>query len=139
MWGSCKAVLVLATLQQHFTIVLAEAIDAEIRGGLARKKPVLTASGAYDVLKAYEGWLTHVRVESIPAPTLASIAHHRPHLLPVVQHTNDIPAVVSAIDAQPDWALSTNTDHWGPKLAGYSGLRIARPVDFLSHLSRGWP
>ena len=48
---------------------------------------------------------------------------------------NDLPAVVSAMEARPDWVISTNTAHWNDELAARTGLRIATPQDFLLGLS----
>jgi hypothetical protein len=55
-------------------------------------------------------------------------------LLAVVRHDNDMPAVVAAVLAQPDWVLSTNTKHWNKTLADRTGLRVAHPADFLAGL-----
>jgi len=45
----------------------------------------------------------------------------------VLRHVNDVPVVVSAIAAQPDY-------HWGPALAMRTNLRIRTPRQFLEAL-----
>lgn len=133
-WGASKALLILATRREHFTIVLSELIDREIRGALARKSVQLTTAGLQDFRAAYEGWLARVRLEIVTAPTQETISRHAPSVLPVLRHLNDLRAAISAIEAQPDWVLSTNTAHWGPALAARTGLRIAHPWALLDHL-----
>lgn len=133
-WGASKAVLILATRQEYFTIVLCELIDREIQGALARKTVQLTAAGARDYLAAYEGWLDRVRVQHVPAPSQPTIMHYTSLVLPVLRHLNDLRAVISAIEAKPDWVLSTNTAHWSPALGARTGLRIAHPWHLLDYL-----
>jgi hypothetical protein len=55
--------------------------------------------------------------------------------MPALRHLNDLPAVVAAMEARPDWVISTNRAHWNDDLAARSGLRIAAPQDFLLALS----
>ncbi len=57
------------------------------------------------------------------------------NILPALRHMNDLPAVVAAMEAQPDWVISTNTAHWNADLAARTGLRIATPQDFLFNLT----
>jgi len=133
-WGASKALLILATRQSFFTIVLSDLIDREIRGALTRKTMQLTAVGVRDHLSAYHGWLDRVRTERVPAPTAETILRYTPQVLPVLRHVNDLRAAICAIEAKPDWVLSTNTAHWGSALAARTGLRIAHPWDLLEYL-----
>jgi hypothetical protein len=48
---------------------------------------------------------------------------------------NDLPVVVSALHARPDWVISSNRVHWNDQLARSTGLRILSPSEFLSQLS----
>ena len=133
-WGASKAVLVLATLREHYTIVLAEAVEREIRQALVRLAG--TANSEIDlVLRSYLGWLGRIRVERVLQPEPSVVARYLPIVLPVLRHRNDLDAVVSALDARADWVLSTNTAHWGPALATRTGLRIGTPRAFLEQLS----
>ena len=47
---------------------------------------------------------------------------------------NDLPAVVSAVQARPDWVISANQEHWSDVLAERTGLRMVTPREFLGRL-----
>ena len=130
-WSASKAVLILATHLPQITIVLADAVHQEAQRALARKAAI---SATADVEAAYAGWLARVRLERWPRPTEQEIARLAPAILPVLRHVNDLPVVVSAVAAQPDYVLSTNVAHWGPALAVRTNLRIQTPHQFLEAL-----
>jgi hypothetical protein len=77
------------------------------------------------------GWFERVRFERLQAPDDNAVEQAKVTLLPALRHVNDLPAVVAAMEARPDWAISTNRAHWNDDLATRSGLRIATPQDFL--------
>lgn len=136
-WSSSKALLILTT--QHptqFEVLLAQVVDAEVRAAMIRK---LRQPGARDVVAAYDGWRASVRMRYWPLPSRVTLARHSPAVLPALRHVNDLSAAVSAIEAQPDWVLSTNYVHWGAALAGVTGLRVAHPWEFLEYLSAHRP
>lgn len=134
-WSASKAVLILAAQTAHFSIVLADVVDSEVRAALVRKGASLPPQGAQRLLVAYQIWCTRIQLERWPAPTTEAIARYRSSILPVMRHINDLPAAISAIEATPDWVLSTNEAHWGAALAGRTGLRVAHPSAFLDYLS----
>lgn len=134
-WGTSKAVLILATVRPSFTVVLAEAIEREVQRTLARKVATLDAAAAHAITQSVAGWLDRVRVERHPLPAPDEIRRLAPSILPALRHVNDLPAVVTALHARPDWVLSTNTEHWNDRLATRTGLRIATPLAFLRQLS----
>ena len=127
--------LILAAHTAHYTIVLADVVDSEVRTALVRKGASLPAEGAQKVLAAYQTWCTRVSLERWPAPTIEAIARYRSAIVPVMRHINDLAPAISAIEAAPDWVLSTNDAHWGTALAGRTGLRVAHPNAFLEYLS----
>lgn len=133
-WGASKAVLILATLRANFTVVLAEAVEREVQHALARKTSSLDATTASTIAQGVSGWLDRVRVERYPMPSEDDIRAHLSDILPALRHINDLPAVVTALQARPDWVLSTNTAHWNERLASRTGLRIATPQAFLMQL-----
>jgi hypothetical protein len=136
-WSVSKALLILtAQHPHHFMVVLAEAVDTEVRAALVRK---LRQPGARDVLAAYDGWRSAVQLRYWPLPTRESLSRYMHSVLPALRHVNDLRAAVSAIEAQPDWVLSTNDAHWGTALAAVSGLRVAHPWAFLDYLSSQRP
>jgi FAD/FMN-containing dehydrogenase len=126
--------LVLATLRSNFTVVLAEAIERETQRALARRTAGLDAAAALTIAQGMTGWLSRVRIERHPMPDEAEIRAHMATVLPAIKHINDLPAVITALRAQPDWVLSTNTEHWNARLGARIGLRIATPREFLRQL-----
>ena len=131
-WSAAKAVLILATHLRGLSIVLADVVDEEMRAIFARKA---SESATAAVEAAYQGWLTRVRLERWPRPTEQAIRGWMPIVLPALRHINDLPVVVSALEARPDWVLSTNTAHWGSALETRTSLRIATPHRFLERLA----
>jgi hypothetical protein len=134
-WGSSKAVLVLATLREHYTVVLAEPTEREIRQAIARRARTGTAQDVDAVLQSFLGWLQRVRLEPWPRPTREEVDAHLPTVLPVLRHRNDLDGVVRAMQARPDWVISANDIRWSPALAARTNLRILTPRGFLSYLS----
>lgn len=133
-WGASKAVLVLTTMRASYTVVLAEAIEREVQRVVARKLAMLSADEARDAAASVAGWLNRVRIERHRLPTAAEITQHRLLVLPVLKHVNDLPGVVTAIQAQPDWVISANPEHWSPALGARIGLRVVTPLEFLRQL-----
>lgn len=132
-YGSSKAVLILTTLRRQFRAVLADPIAVEFDRWLAAKVAAVSASEAAALKAGIEGWFARARPERCSWPSAADLRAHA-GLLAVVRHDNDMPAVVAAVLARPDWVLSTNTRHWNHDLAARSGLRIAHPAAFLTGL-----
>jgi predicted nucleic acid-binding protein len=50
----------------------------------------------------------------------------------LIRHINDVPVLVTAIKARPDWLVTANTEHFNEEVAGRTGLRIATPHEFLT-------
>ena len=80
-------------------------------------------------------WLRRVRQERWPLPSPDEIARAAPSLLPVLRHENDLGAVVTAMQARPDFVISANTAHWNAALAARTGLRIVSRYEFLAGLA----
>lgn len=133
-WGAAKGMLVLMTDRRLYTVVLAEAVERELERNVA-----FTMAAAPDATRdavdvQVSGWLRRVRLERHPLPAADVVAGLAPTLMPVVRHRNDVPAIVSAVQARPDWVVSTNTDHWNADVAARTSLRILTPQGFLSRL-----
>ena len=65
--------------------------------------------------------------ERIPRITREEFNSHRA----LIRHGNDVPVLVTAIKAQPDWLVTSNTEHFTPDVAVRTGLRIVTPHEFL--------
>lgn len=55
------------------------------------------------------------RTTRVRSPSKEELAEHE-HLLPYLRHLNDLPVIVSAIFASPNWFLSDNVDHFSRQL-----------------------
>lgn len=133
-WGASKAVLILATLRDRFTVVLAEAVEREVQRAVARRTAGLGWEIAEPLIRNVAGWFERVRFERHRTPPDDFIRAQAPLILPALRHVNDLPAVMTALQARPDWVISTNSAHWNERLAERTGLRIATPYAFLRQL-----
>lgn len=133
-WGASKAVLILATMRERFTVILAESIEREVQRAVARRTANLEAALAESMAGSVAGWLARVRIERHPTPPEAFIRERVPDIMPALRHLNDLQPVMTALLAHPDLVLSTNTAHWNEKLAERTGLRVATPHAFLRTL-----
>jgi hypothetical protein len=52
-----------------------------------------------------------------------------------MRHEADVPVLLSAMAARPDWMLTHNVKHITPTVARRNGLRIATPVEFFRVLT----
>jgi len=132
-WGPCKGVLILATSRGQFRVVVAEPVAEEFRPNTEKKLARLSEDEVATVRASITGWFGRARPERAPWPLEADLLAHA-GLITTVRHRSDMPAVVAALLARPDWVLSTNTDHWNEKLAAHTRLRIATPASFLRSL-----
>ena len=132
-WGTCKAVLIVATLRTQFRAIVADPVGEELARAVTSKGARLSAHEAKAVNDGIAGWFSIARPERVPWPSEADMLAHAA-LHSVVRHEKDMSPVVAAVLARPDWVLSTNTAHWNEELATRTGLRIATPADFLSSL-----
>jgi len=53
----------------------------------------------------------------------------------LIRHETDVPGLLSAMAAKPDWLLTHNVKHFTPAVAQRTGLRIAAPAEFFRELS----
>lgn len=134
-WGLDKAILSLCAARTCQT-VLAESVREEVERNLLRKA---LASGiepetAEQLLADYDGVLRLAKPEIVPLPSRERVIGSR-HL---IRHAADMPVLVSALSAQPDWLLTRNTDHFTPEVAQKTGLRIATPQGFFRLLVQSY-
>lgn len=50
----------------------------------------------------------------------------------LIRHINDVPVLVTAIKAQPDWLVTANIERFNADVAARTGLNIATPREFLT-------
>lgn len=128
-WGASKAVLIHATQRDIYTVILAEAVERELQRNVGHSTGTTGTTAA-----ELTGWMRRIRLERWPTPPVETIRRHAPILVPALRHLNDLPAAVIAIQAQPDWVISANSEHWGQALAQRTGLRIVTPQEFIGRL-----
>lgn len=129
-WGLDKAVLSLCAAR-ICRLVLAEAVREEVEENLLLHAGNLSPQKADDLIESYRGLIRLTKPELIPYPEADAVRSNR-HL---IRHEPDVPVLLSAMTAKPDWLLTHNTKHFTPSVARNTGLRIATPVDFFKTLS----
>ena len=125
-WSASRAVLILSR-RRVFKIILAEYVQGEVEENLLE----LLASDsrlANETIDAYSTLLQLLEPEFIPLPSKQEIDRHR-HL---IRHQADVPVLVSALKAAPDWFLTTNTRHFTKQVALRTQLKIVTPQEFMT-------
>jgi predicted nucleic acid-binding protein len=129
-WGLDKAVLSLCAAG-IWRLVLADAVREEVEENLLLHASRLSAVSADKLIENYRGLIKLTRPELIPYPAADAVQAIR-HL---IRHEADVPVLLSAMAAKPDWLLTKNTKHFTQTVAQRMGLRIATPAEFFSTLS----
>lgn len=129
-WGLDKAVLSLCAAR-ICRLVLAEAVREEVEENLLLHAGKLSAQEADNLIENYRGLIRLTKPEMIAYPEVDAVRSNR-HL---IRHEPDVPVLLSAMAARPDWLLTHNTKHFTPSVARSTGLRIATPVEFFKTLS----
>ncbi len=130
-WGLDKAVLALCAAR-ICRMVLAEYVRDEVEENLLSRAAQFSPAEADQVIEDYGKLLKLARPEMVPLPAAQEVARAR-HL---IRHAADVPVLLSAIQAQPDWLLTHNTNHFTPAVAKRTGLRIATPAGFFRALAQ---
>ena len=128
-WGLDKAALSLCAAQVC-KLVLAEVVRDEVEESLllqAQRSPLLNLD---NLVVQYHKRVQLARPEIIPYPP-ATAVHTKRYL---IRHMADVPVVLSAVAARPDWLLTHNTKHFTKSVANRTGLRIATPALFFQAL-----
>ena len=102
-WSASRAVLVLSR-RRVFKIILAKYVQGEVEENLLE----LLASDARlgsEIINVYGILLRLLGPEYVALPSKQEVERHR-HL---IRHQADVPVLVSALKAAPDWFLTTNT------------------------------
>jgi len=129
-WGLDKAVLALCAAKIA-RLVLAEAVRDEVEENLHFHASLLTSSQAHQLIDDYRRLVELTDPEWVPYPDSDLVLANRN----LIRHQADVPVLLSAIAAQPDWLLSHNTKHFTDAVARRTGLRIATPSRFFQTLA----
>jgi predicted nucleic acid-binding protein len=128
-WSASRALLILSR-RKVFKIVLAEYVRGEVEDNLLELF-ALDPRLADETIDAYSTLLRLLKPEIVSLPTKQEIDRHR-HL---IRHQADVPVLVSALKAAPDWFLTTNTRHFTKQVALRTQLKILTPQEFITSIS----
>lgn len=130
LWGLDKAVLSLCAAR-ICRLVLAETVREEVEENLLLHATRLSPPEADKLIANYRGLISLTKPELVSHPDIDAVRSNR-HL---IRHEPDVPVLLSAMAAKPDWLLTNNTKHFTRTVAHRTGLRIATPVEFFKTLS----
>jgi hypothetical protein len=111
--------------------VLAEVVRDEVDDNLLLQAERLPSLDADQLLDDYRRLIKLTDPELVPYPH-QDLVNSRRHL---IRHAADVPVLLSAMAAKPDWLLTHNTRHFTHAVAGRTSLRIATPTEFFRALS----
>lgn len=124
-WGAGRAILVLARLKS-FRLLLSPYVELEVEEYLFRRLRQDYAAGS-QLVDSYHLALQLINPERLPEITAAELHAHRA----LIRHSHDVPVLVTALKAKPDWLITSNTEHFNAEVAARTGLRIVTPHEFL--------
>lgn len=131
-WGLDRAVLSLCAAR-ICRLVLAHAVKDEVEENLLLHASGLDQKDAQELLDDYANLLKLAKPDFVPYPSKADVLASR-HL---IRHQADVPVLLSAIEAQPDWLLTHNKTHFTAEVAERAKLQIGSPADFFRLLAEG--
>lgn len=129
-WGLDKATLSLCAAKVC-KLVLAEVVRDEVEENLLPHAKRLPSLDADQLIEDYRRLVGLANPELIPYPDKALVRTSR-HL---IRHEADVPVLLSAMAANPDWLLTNNTRHFTKAVSQRTSLRIATPAEFFRALS----
>lgn len=132
-WGMAKAVLALCAAKTC-RLVLAEYVRLEVERNLVKHIDKLEEEEAEQLIADYERLIKLTRPVKVPLATAEEIEANR-HL---IRHAADIPVVLAALQAKPDWLITMNRKHFTDEVAQKTGLRIASPEEFFEQLIKAF-
>jgi predicted nucleic acid-binding protein len=131
-WGLDKAVLSLCAAG-ICRLVLAEAVRDEVEENLLAHASKMKPAEAQQLIEDYEELLALTHPEIVRYPKQDEVLTSRR----LIAHEADVPILLSAMHAKPDWLLTHNLKHFTLQVAKRTGLQIGSPADFFRHLSQG--
>ena len=129
-WGLDKAVVSLCAAR-ICRLVLADPVREEVERNLALVASRHAPQTHVLFSEAFHEFLRLADPETVPFPSFAEVQASR-HL---IRHQADLPVLIAACKAHPDWLLTNNTHHFTASVASQTGLRIATPAQFFRTLA----
>jgi predicted nucleic acid-binding protein len=127
-WSASRAILILARVRL-FRLVLSPYVEKEVERALLRRLDIDYEAGSR-LIDDYALAMQLLDPERLDRITKAEFDAHR-HL---IRHINDVPVLLTAIKAKPDWLVTSNTEHFNDEVAARTGLRIVTPHGFLRQI-----
>lgn len=125
-FGLSKSVLALCAAKTC-RMVLSEWVKIEVERNILKKVGVLPEEDVEQLIEDYEGFIRLAKPLKIPLAEESRIIANRS----LIRHFADVPVVLAAIDAQADWIVTRNREHFTDDVAGKIGIRIASPAEFF--------
>ncbi len=122
-WSFERVVLKYCAAHLH-KLIYAEAVKAEVERFLLAYAQQHNADW---LLEEYDKFIRLARPEVIPYPSREDVVAARP----LIRHEADVPVILSAMRAAPDWLITSNTEHFTPEVGVRTGLRIVEPAAFV--------
>jgi predicted nucleic acid-binding protein len=126
-FGLSKAVLALCAAKTC-RLVLSEWVRIEVERNILKKVGVIEEAKVDQLIDDYQGFLKLARPIKIPLAEESRVIANRS----LIRHFADVPVVLAAIDAQADWLITRNREHFTDEVARKIGIRIASPGEFFT-------
>lgn len=126
-FGLSKSVIALCAAKTC-KLVLSEWVKIEVERNILKKVGVLTEDEVEELIEDYQGFLKLARPTLIPMAEESRVMANRS----LIRHFADVPVVLAAMDAQTDWLITRNREHFTDEVARKIGIRIASPGEFFS-------
>jgi predicted nucleic acid-binding protein len=127
-WSASRAILIMARVKL-FRLVLSPYVEKEIERALLSRLNIDYEAGSR-LIDDYAMALELIDPERLDEISMEEFKAHR-HL---IRHGNDVPALVTAIKAKPDWLVTANVEHFDEDVALRTGLRIVTTHGFLRQI-----
>ena len=131
-WGMDRAILSLCAAR-ICRLVLADVVKDEVEDNLLLHAIGLDRKDGDELLDDYANLLKLADPERVAYPSNADVLASRR----LIRHQPDVPVLLSAMQAQPDWLLTHNKKHFTTEVAKRTKLQIGSPADFFRLLALG--
>lgn len=124
-WSASRAILILSRAGV-LRLVLSPYVEEEVERALLKRFGEDEQEGSR-LIDDYALALDLLQPERLARITQEEFVIHRA----LIRHSNDVPVLVTALKARPEWLVTANTEHFTVEVARRTGLRIVTPRAFL--------
>ena len=126
-FGLSKAVLALCAAQTC-RLILSEWVKLEVERNILKKVGVIEEAEVEQLIEDYQGFLKLARPIKVLLAEESRVIANRS----LIRHFADVPVVLAAMDAQADWLITRNRQHFTDEVARKIGIKIASPGEFFT-------